>query len=178
MKIEQIIKVQEIENSFPKPRNYDDIKADIDKRGIQMPLIISTKNELVCGYTRYQIAQELGINDVPIAQSIMEFANLNEMKQYAILDNDLRRQMSDLERYEYVVKPLLEIEREEAEKRRLSQLKQGESRQTHDASNGEIGKSVDVVGELIGWSGDKIQRIKKVAENAIPEVTEGFPVLR
>ena len=169
MTISEITKIPEIENGFPKPRNYANIKIDISNRGIQIPLIISTKNELICGYTRYQIAQELGIENIPVSEPI-EFASLNEMKCYAIKDNDLRRQMSDLERYEYVIKPLLEMEQEEAEQREKAGVKI--EPKTQDAS--WVGKSVDIVGAQIGWSGDKVQRIKIIAENTIPEAKELF----
>ena len=169
MRRTDIIKVPVLESLFPVPRNFDDIKADIEKRGIQMPLTISTNNELVCGHTRYRIAQELGIDDIPVAEPV-KFTGLNDMKRYAISDNDLRRQMTDLERYEYVVKPLLEMEREEAKERE----KAGVKIEPYPQNAGRVGESVDVVGKQVGWSGDKVQRLKRISENCSIEAKAAF----
>jgi len=65
MRTSEIVRVPEIEKEFDKPSNYDEIKQDIAERGIQERIVINPNNELLCGYTRLDIAEELGIEGIP-----------------------------------------------------------------------------------------------------------------
>lgn len=94
-KVSDIKIVEEVEGLFHKPYNYLEIKEDIFKRGLQEPLLLSNNNELICGFTRFKIAKELGIKEVPCHK--IKFNGVEEMARHAILDNIKRRQLSDLE---------------------------------------------------------------------------------
>jgi ParB-like chromosome segregation protein Spo0J len=102
MKVANIIRVPEIEAEFPKPNNYDDIKADIAQRGIQESIVVNASNQLLCGYTRLSIAEELGIEEIP--HRTVEITEIDAMIEYAILDNIRRRQLTALQLVEYGMK--------------------------------------------------------------------------
>lgn len=170
MKKSEIIKVPEIEQEFSKPSNYDDIKADIAQRGIQEAVVVNTKNELLCGYTRLSIAEELGIEEIP--HRVVDITELDAMIEYAILDNIRRRQLTDLQLVEYGMK--LE---------ELYEGRQGGDRRSEDFQEGqnvhlENGKTRDLVAAKISeqsgvkMSGKKYERLKTIAIKAVPEVKQ------
>jgi ParB-like chromosome segregation protein Spo0J len=57
--------------------------------------VVAQDGTLVCGYQRYRVAKELGI-EPPVR--IREFKSKLEMLDYAIKDNLLRRNLSVFER--------------------------------------------------------------------------------
>lgn len=162
-KVEDIKAIDEIESIFPKPENYEDIKADIAKRGIQESLVISQKNELVCGYTRLTAARELNIVEIPCR--VVPLENISAMVEYAILDNIRRRQLSDLEIVEYGM--VLED---------LYEDRQGQRTDLGTECPQVKGKTRDlVVKQLeestgVKMSGRKFDRLKKIVEETVPEV--------
>ena len=90
MKLSEIQLVPEIQALFSENNEYDAIKADIAERGIQDPVKINTHNQLLAGYTRVKIAQ-LGLDEVPHIVVDID-GDINDMMEYAILDNIRRRQ--------------------------------------------------------------------------------------
>lgn len=46
--------------------DYDELKEDIRKHGITQPLIALRSGQIVNGYRRFQIANDLGIQMVPV----------------------------------------------------------------------------------------------------------------
>lgn len=170
MKKSEIIKLPEIEQEFSKPSNYDDIKVDIAQRGIQEAVVVNTKKELLCGYTRLSIAEELGIEEIP--HRVVDITELDAMIEYAILDNIRRRQLTDLQLVEYGMK--LE---------ELYEGRQGGDRRSEDFQEGqnvhlENGKTRDLVAAKISeqsgvkMSGKKYERLKTIAIKAVPEVKQ------
>jgi ParB-like chromosome segregation protein Spo0J len=81
IKTSDIIRVADIESLFQRPVNYDDIKADILQHGIQELIVVNTKNELLCGYTRLAIAEELGIDYIP--SQIVNISDMGAMIKFA-----------------------------------------------------------------------------------------------
>lgn len=79
-----------------KVEDYNRIKNDVDERGIQVPLVINDKNEVVCGITRWKVCQELGIEEVPCFKGSWDL--YQDMMDYAIKDNVMRRQLTNDER--------------------------------------------------------------------------------
>jgi hypothetical protein len=76
-----------------KADDYQRIKKDVDERGIQVPLVVNDKNEVVCGVTRWKVCKELDIKEVPCFLGSWDL--YQDMFDYAIKDNVVRRQLSN-----------------------------------------------------------------------------------
>lgn len=164
MKVSEIIKVPEIEKVFPRPANYEEIKADIAGRGIQEPVVVNGKNQLICGYTRLAAAEESGIEGIP--HRTVDVTDPAAMIEYAILDNIRRRQLTDLQVVQYGI--LLE---------EIYGNRQGQ-RSDLGTTCPEVGRgrTRDAVASKIQeqtgakMSGRKYDRLKTIATKAAPEV--------
>tara|TARA_Y100000310_G_scaffold60643_1_gene55975 strand:+ start:7671 stop:9131 length:1461 start_codon:yes stop_codon:yes gene_type:complete len=171
MKLSEIKLIDEIQADCPENNQYEAIKSDIAKRGIQDPVKVNKHHQLLVGYTRYRIAFELGIDDIPhVVVNVDD--DLGALREYAILDNLYRRHFSELQLVEQGMKL------EEIYKGR-----QGGDRKSGDFQEGqsvplEKGKTRDLVAEKISketgrnMSGKKFDRLKKISTNAAPEVKE------
>lgn len=155
MKTQNITRMAEIERLFAKPANYEDIKADIIERGIKDPLVVNPGGNLICGYTRLNIAEELQMEDIPVREE--DLTDILDMKEYAIKDNLNRRQLSKLEMVELYGRELESIESEKAKQR----MKRGKADPMDIVSGG---LTVDKVGEALGMSGKTYQRWKIISE--------------
>lgn len=151
----KIIRVPELSGLFPQPDNYEDIKADISRRSIKEPMLITPEGKLVCGYTRLQIAEELGIKEVPVRTEPL--SDILDMQEYAIRDNYHRRQLSKLQMVEICGKRLEEIEAKRAEER----MKRGKADPVDTMARG---LTRDIVGKQLGMSGKTYERWKIVSE--------------
>jgi hypothetical protein len=90
--IYEIRAIPSIAGKMPiKQKEYDRMKEDIARRGIQVPLIVTPDKRLLCGYNRWSIAKELGMKRVPIKVKKLSESKLYE---FAIKDNIMRRQLS------------------------------------------------------------------------------------
>lgn len=58
--------------------DYNELKRDIEQNGMKQPILVLNDGRIVNGYKRYQIAQELGLEYVPVVV-------LNAVVQYALL---------------------------------------------------------------------------------------------
>jgi hypothetical protein len=168
MKISEIQLVSEIQALFAKNNEYNAIKADIAERGIQDPVKVNKHNQLLAGYTRVRIAQELGLDEVPHIVVNID-GDMDAMMEYAILDNIRRRQLTDLQLVEYGVK--------------LENLYKGrQGRPEKGGQNGHVfeGKTRDLVAAQLSeqsgvkMSGKKYERLKMIATKAHPEVKQKF----
>lgn len=165
-KINNIKIIEEVEGLFYKPYNYLEIKEDIAKRGLQEPLLLSNNNELVCGFTRFKIAKELGIKEVPCRK--IKFSSVEEMAKYAILDNIKRRQLSDLG-----------IARACSKFIEIYQI-----RRKVDIMSTFKGKTRDLMAEKIyeltgvRMSGRKFERLQTIDSKLIPEFIMGYEMGR
>lgn len=87
-----IVKVVPIESITPYANNPRKISEDsiravaesIRKYGWQQPIVIDMKNEIIVGHTRYQAAQYLGLDQIPVHQTNLP---AKEVKAYRIIDN-------------------------------------------------------------------------------------------
>ncbi len=168
MKLSEIQLVPEIQALFAENNEYDAIKADIAERGIQDPVKVNKHNQLLAGYTRVKIAQELGLDEVP--HVVVDVSgDMNAMMEYSILDNIRRRQLTDLQLVEYGVK--------------LEELYEGrQGRPEKGGQNDHVfeGKTRDLVAAQLSeqagakMSGKKYERLKTIATKAIPEVKQGY----
>ena len=167
MKTSEIIRIAEIEGLFQRAINYEDIKVDILQRGIQEQIIVNTRNELLCGYTRLAIAEELSIDDIP--SRTVDISDMEAMIEFAILDNIRRRQLSELELVEYGI--ILES---------VYSNRQGQRSDLGTECPQVKGKTRDLIAkELedktgIAMSGKKYDRLKTIATKAIPDVKQAY----
>ena len=168
MKLSEIQLVSEIQALFSENNEYDAIKADIAERGIQDPVKVNRHNQLLAGYTRVKIAQELGLDEVPHIVVNID-GDMDAMMEYAILDNIRRRQLTDLQLVEYGVK--------------LEKLYEGrQGRPEKGGQNDHVfeGKTRDLVAAQLSeqadakMSGKKYERLKTIATKAIPEVRQKY----
>lgn len=163
-KINDIKIVEDVEGLFGEPYNYLEIEEDILIRGIQEPLVISNNNELICGFTRFKIAKELGIKEVPCRK--IKFNNTEEMARYAILDNIKRRQLSDLGIARACSK-FIEIY---------------QNRRKVDTMSTFKGKTRDLIAEKIyeltgvRMSGRKFERLQTIDSRLIPEFILAYEI--
>jgi ParB-like chromosome segregation protein Spo0J len=92
--IEKSPQIEKLFEAYPYPEEeYDALRKDIELVGILVPLIVcrldSGRYELLAGHTRYRIARELGMQEVPCSVAQTEHERIA-----SIYDNVKRRQMS------------------------------------------------------------------------------------
>jgi ParB-like chromosome segregation protein Spo0J len=78
---------------------YERLKADIDKHGVQTPIIITSAGIVVDGHHRLEIAQDLNI---PVKHVPFEETSVKDPAALAVSLNACRRQLSDDELTAYV----------------------------------------------------------------------------
>lgn len=163
--------------NFPSPADYSKMLEDIQTRGLKTDLVVTPEYGVVCGYTRLQIAEELGIEKVPC--KIQDFKDEDELIDYAIKDNLLRRHLSLYHRGIFALK-LLEIEKERAKKRQNighfnAPQYQDESspvKATLPELENDIGQARDIAAKKAGIGGRTLDKIKTIEERASKEIKE------
>jgi len=164
MRVSEIVRVPEIEELFPKPSNYEEIKQDVAARGVQESIVVNDNDQLLCGYTRLSIAEELGLESVIVRRE--NISDLDDMIEYAILDNIRRRQLTDLQLVEYGM--------------RLEAIYSNRQGQRTDLRTDcpEVGQTRDLIANQIQeetgvkMSGRKYDRLKTIAMKAIQNVKD------
>jgi len=153
----------------PSKEEYEALKQDIKQNGVKIPLLVNKDKEIVDGYTRYQIAKELGIEKLPVM--VESFVDKNQEKYATICLNLHRRHYNIAQKAEQVLK-LLEIEREKAKQRQKATLpKKGEKgfRQVNvDPSEVRTlkGRAVEIVAKKVGISHNTLRKAEKIKEKA------------
>jgi DNA modification methylase len=99
---------------------YNQLKDDIIKNGIKLPLVINDDNILLDGYTRLRIAKELQLKEVPCI--IKTFNDRLEEELYILTINYYRRDLNTAQRGELLIK-IMEKEQEISKRRSLMNLK-------------------------------------------------------
>lgn len=79
------------------PEYFRQLREDIEKRGIVVPLLVKKDGTLLAGHNRLQIAREIGLRFVPV-QYIQEELSERQEQEFIINDNLLRRHLSNEER--------------------------------------------------------------------------------
>jgi len=64
--IDDIKEVPEYKELMPENNSYEELKGSIQQLGFLDPIIINKNYEILDGYTRYRIAKELGIKEIPV----------------------------------------------------------------------------------------------------------------
>ena len=125
---------------------YNALYKSIDESGLWVPIIVNPEGAILDGHHRYKICNKLGIT---IKHVERVFENKLLEKKFVIECNLKRRQLNDFQKAELGI-PLLEIERQLAEKR---QLDAGNSIPL--ASDDTKGRSPEIVAKTIGVSGNR-----------------------
>lgn len=108
---------EEYKELVPRPatEEYDKLKNDIKERGIEEPVVINQSYVLVDGYTRYQIAEELNIDRIPVQQR--NFETCFDEQSYVIRKVIMRRNLTSAQKADIAIK-LLEVEKKRAKERK------------------------------------------------------------
>lgn len=135
---------------------FEALKNDIQIRGMQSNIDITEDNVIVCGHQRVKACKQLGLKEVEAR--VLKGWNDDQVKQHLILDNILRRQLTNLQRAG-AARELLPIEQRMAKERMIN---------AHSASSKlsdlEVGKSYDKVAKLFNTSENTLRRDIKVLE--------------
>lgn len=132
--------------------------------------IVTWNGIILDGHNRWAVIQENP--DIPYKTMEMIFASRNEAKAWMIRNQLGRRNLPNYERARLALqlKPLLA---EEAEKRKLSTLKQNADRSDVQISAPrEPSKVRDELARAAGVSHDTIAKVEKIEAKAAPEVKE------
>ncbi len=142
IEIEKLTPLEMIEKAIPiEPGDLERMRDSIRVRGIQQPLIINKKGEIVCGNNRYRIAVELGIKKVPV---IIKDIPDTLLFEYAIRDNIDRRQLKPI-----TLAPLIAS----------IGMKKGKGRRRADDNS----LTADEVAEKLGVTQDIVDKAKRYA---------------
>ncbi|TAE22187.1 MAG: hypothetical protein EAZ92_16080 [Candidatus Kapaibacterium sp.] len=75
---------------------FNNLRKDIQERGIIVPLISKKDDTLLAGHNRLRLAQELGLENIPV-QYVLDALPKNAEQEFIIKDNLFRRQFSSAE---------------------------------------------------------------------------------
>ncbi len=75
---------------------FDQLREDIEKRGIIVPLIAKTDDTLLAGHNRLQVARDIGLKSVPV-QYVIDDLPAEAEREFIIKDNLFRRHFSTVE---------------------------------------------------------------------------------
>ena len=115
----ELIVNQEYEKLLPKLPidEYEALKQSVKSEGQHFPISVNSKGIVLDGHHRLRICRELGLEP---KFEVKDFPSELHEKRFVIESNLLRRQLTTFQRVE-MAKPLLEIEKELAKERQLSQ---------------------------------------------------------
>lgn len=159
MHIKQIILSEQYKGIIPRPtaEEYDALKQNIREEGVRVSLIVNSKNVLLDGYTRYQIAGELGIKDIPV--ETRSFKSQSDEIAFIISLNLNRRHLNTAQKAEIGLL-ILDAEREKAKKRMLA------GKKIDPNQNSDQGMAADIAASRVGVSRDTIHKAKMIKEMA------------
>lgn len=144
---------------------YKNLKLDIEENGVREPLVVAEDGTIICGHQRFAIASELGI-EAPY--KVRHFDNEQDMIDFAIKDNILRRQVNNYQKG-LVGLRYLPFAKAEAKQRKLSTLKKG--KENSDRLNlVERGKAYAIVGKKVGLSESTLRKVEYIETNGTEEL--------
>ena len=148
--------------------NIGDLAEKIKETGWIKPLIITNKNVIISGHRRYNACMFLNIQDIPV--EIKEFSNEQEELEALLLENMYRDKTMEQKVKE--AKIWETIEKEKAEKRRLSTLKQNTEVENFPQREEQQGKTRDIVAKQVGIGSGKTLESAKIVVKKIDELRE------
>lgn len=148
----------------PRPTNegYQALKAGIKTNGIHIPLIVDEGLFILDGYSRFDVAKEIGLAEVPI--EIMHFDSEEEKRYFVVRINTQRRHLSKFQLAEAAMR-LLEPEEERAKERMVKGTL---------AQNGARGKASSIVARRVGLSTRTFEKALVIIERGPEELKESL----
>ena len=147
----------DFKNMFPKNETMvQTITDDMKINGYDMSQPVHIWKEQKClidGHHRFYAAEVAGIKEIPVYEH--SFPDIETAMEYALKLQVQRRNLNDAELYAAVKK--------------LDTIKK-RGRKAADADNEPAGKSADHLGEILGTSGKKIEKIRAIEKKATEEV--------
>lgn len=147
----------DFKNMFPKNETMvQTIADDMKVNGYDMSQPVHIWKEQKClidGHHRFYAAEVAGIKEIPVYEH--SFPDIETAMEYALKLQVQRRNLNDAELYAAVKK--------------LDTIKK-RGRKAADADNEPAGKSADHLGEILGTSGKKIEKIRAIEKKATEEV--------
>jgi ParB-like chromosome segregation protein Spo0J len=137
----------------------EDLKEDIEERGLQYPLEVDNQNRVICGSQRLRAITDLRWDTVPIIRQ-SELKTEDSIREHLLKDNVLRRQLTPGQMYK-AGKELERIYGVGAEER----MKDGVALRPN-----ERGDTRDRVAADLGTSASTYERTKKVFEEGSEEL--------
>lgn len=150
--------------------NYEELKADIEKNNIKVPIIIGTiEGEdgeiLVDGHQRVKIWTELERDPSKIPREIRGYSSKEEMIRDAVVINILRRHLTKGQRAYFAARYLLPIEKEKAAERKIATLKKGD--EIPDPLKSEDrGEAYAIAAKQVGLGKDTVRKAEEVFNKA------------
>ena len=154
---------------LPSKDDYEALKNSIKKYGIKIPIVVNKNYEIIDGYSRYSVAKEIGLKEIPCR--ILSFGNKFEEEEYIILANLHRRHLNNAQKADIGLK-LLEIEKERArERQKIAGKLYGEKHPKEEVVPKseqplETGKAIEIVAKKVGVGKDTLWKAKKIKEKA------------
>lgn len=142
--------------------DYHNLKESIKLKGIWVSIIVNALGVILDGHTRYQIAKELGITNIPTV--VREFDNPLEEKKFVIESNLNRRHLNDIQKIKLGI--VLEPIEKALAKKRMSEGGKGKV----GPNEPTLGKATEQVAKKIGVSRMTYERGKKVLESGNEEL--------
>lgn len=155
--IKDIQIVDDFAGLFPRNETMvQTIADDMKVNGYDMSQPVHIWKEQKClidGHHRFYAAEVAGIKEIPVYEH--SFPDIETAMEYALKLQVQRRNLNDAELYAAVKK--------------LDMIKK-RGRKAADADNEPAGKSADHLGEILGTSGKKIEKIRAIEKKATEEV--------
>lgn len=85
------------------PADYERLKEDIRRRGIQVPIDVDEVGAVLDGHNRMQIAEELGLPEDEVPKRVIEGLSEPEKQIHVLAMNTLRRHSSKARRKKWLV---------------------------------------------------------------------------
>ena len=144
------------------PAQFEELKADIARRGIQHPPEVA-HGMVIAGSQRLRALKDLEVHTCTVLVH-EELTTDEEIEEYLLLDNVQRRQLTPGQMY----RAGKELERIEAAKAKRRQV----AGRGHQADPEERGETGCHVAEKLGTSGDTYARLKKIYEQGSVELQD------
>ena len=85
----RMVRVEDIRPYAKNPRKNEEavkyVKASIREFGFKVPMVLDSKNVIVCGHTRFMAAKELGMQEVPCVYA--DDLSPEQVKAFRLADN-------------------------------------------------------------------------------------------
>ncbi len=163
----------------PNDEQYAALKAGIARDGIEEPLTVDQNGILLDGYTRFQIATELGLPKVPV--KVHPFADRQEAVRFILRMAVQRRNLNKAQLADLALR-LLDFETDEAKRRQASGGKayhRGKRKVSQPVGEPFDGKdrgdrALDRAAEPLGVSGEIVRQYREIKkhEEEFPELKE------